>query len=148
MSMLAEINKLYEVDQCLKSIKCDLIESVSVSVPNGMCQICASTKQNLNEICTCTIPISEFSEIAIQHELLRNITDKNRCGYIKPSQIQQYAIPCIDSGFDVIGCAPEGTWKTVAYMIPLIKMVLDQSYKKHAIEPLDIQTPEAIILAT
>ena len=147
MSMLAEINKLYEVDQCLKSIKCDLIESVSVSVPNGMCQICASTKQNLNEICTCTIPISEFSEIAIQHELLRNITDKNRCGYIKPSQIQQYAIPCIDSGFDVIGCAPEGTWKTVAYMIPLMKMVLAQSYKKHTIEPLDIQTPEAIILA-
>lgn len=41
--------------------------------------------------------------------------------YIKPTPIQQQAIPVVLSGSDLIGCAATGTGKTAAFLLPLLQ---------------------------
>lgn len=48
-------------------------------------------------------------------------------GYIKPTDIQQQAIPPLLEGKDLIGCAQTGTGKTAAFAIPILqKLALEK----------------------
>jgi ATP-dependent RNA helicase DDX46/PRP5 len=49
-----------------------------------------------------------------------------KCGYEKPTPIQAQAIPAIMSGRDIIGIAKTGSGKTIAFLLPMIRHVLDQ----------------------
>lgn len=49
-----------------------------------------------------------------------------RCGYERPTPIQAQAIPAIMSGRDIIGIAKTGSGKTIAFLLPLFRHVLDQ----------------------
>lgn len=51
-----------------------------------------------------------FEEAGLTPVLLKNV---RQCGYTKPTPIQQYAIPYIARGKDVIACAQTGSGKTV-----------------------------------
>ncbi len=44
-------------------------------------------------------------------------------GYIKPTPIQQQAIPYILQGRDLLGCAQTGTGKTAAFAIPMLQLL-------------------------
>lgn len=46
--------------------------------------------------------------------------------YQKPFPIQQFAIPCIMSGRDVIGVARTGSGKTLAFLLPMFRHILYQ----------------------
>ena len=49
-----------------------------------------------------------------------------RNGYEKPTPIQMQAMPAIMSGRDLIGIAKTGSGKTVAFLLPMLRHVLDQ----------------------
>lgn len=49
-----------------------------------------------------------------------------RHGYEKPTPIQAQAIPAIMSGRDLIGIAKTGSGKTIAFLLPMFRHVLDQ----------------------
>lgn len=61
-----------------------------------------------------------FDEFLISNPIKENI--KNR-GYIKPTPIQDQAIPPILEGRDLIGIANTGTGKTAAFLIPIINKI-------------------------
>src|ERR1700676_3183508 len=58
-----------------------------------------------------------FNELGLSPELLQAITDT---GYTTPTPIQQQAIPVVNSGRDVLGCAQTGTGKTASFALPMI----------------------------
>jgi superfamily II DNA/RNA helicase len=59
----------------------------------------------------------DFSELGLSPELLRAISD---AGYTTPTPIQQQAIPYVNAGRDVLGCAQTGTGKTASFALPMI----------------------------
>lgn len=65
--------------------------------------------------------INNFSDFGLRSELLSNIVSK---GYVKPTPIQDEAIPAVISGRDVLGIADTGTGKTAAFVIPLLNKIL------------------------
>ncbi len=66
----------------------------------------------------------QFSDL-IQNELILRAIDD--AGYTEPTPIQAEAIPAIQTGRDIIGCARTGTGKTAAFALPLIQK-LEESW--------------------
>jgi len=62
-----------------------------------------------------------FRDAGLPHRLLKNI-DK-RC-YLEPTPVQQYAIPIILEGRDLMACTQTGAGKTASYLIPIIQMLM------------------------
>jgi probable ATP-dependent RNA helicase DDX4 len=56
-------------------------------------------------------------------ELLVNVL---KAGYTQPTPIQQYGIPLVNDGFDMLACAQTGSGKTAAYLLPILTKVLRQ----------------------
>lgn len=73
------------------------------------------------------IPKNDFSGLNINTQLKRNILNR---GYIKPTPIQDQAIPVILQGKDLLGIANTGTGKTASFLIPLIEKVLKDKNEK------------------
>jgi ATP-dependent RNA helicase RhlE len=58
-------------------------------------------------------------------------------GYVKPTPIQEQAIPVLLQRKDLLGCAQTGTGKTAAFAIPMLQLLhQDELYKK---EPAGIK---------
>lgn len=69
--------------------------------------------------------MNTFSELGLEPRLVDALTD---LGIVKPTQIQQEAIPILlDSMQDFIGLAQTGTGKTAAFGLPLIQTVNEDS---------------------
>lgn len=66
------------------------------------------------------IPKTSFENYPIDDRLKRNILEH---GYVKPTPIQDQAIPLILAGRDIIGIANTGTGKTASFLIPLVNKV-------------------------
>lgn len=63
---------------------------------------------------------STFSDFAISENLKANLAKR---GFIKPTPIQDKAIPVLLEGRDVVGLASTGTGKTGAFLLPLITKI-------------------------
>ncbi|XP_072749178.1 probable ATP-dependent RNA helicase DDX52 [Anoplolepis gracilipes] len=65
--------------------------------------------------------ILEFDELRTSYQvpvnLLKNMTD---CGYILPTPIQMQAMPVMLEGRQILACAPTGSGKTAAFLLPII----------------------------
>ncbi|AJI45701.1 DEAD/DEAH box helicase [Francisella tularensis subsp. novicida] len=59
----------------------------------------------------------DFSQLGLNQDIVDTVI---KLGYENPTPIQQYAIPYILSGRDVLGQAQTGTGKTAAFALPLI----------------------------
>src|SRR5436309_787712 len=62
----------------------------------------------------------DFSELGLSPELLQAVSD---AGYTIPTPIQQQAIPHVQRGRDVLGCAQTGTGKTASFVLPMVDML-------------------------
>jgi superfamily II DNA/RNA helicase len=58
-----------------------------------------------------------FSELDLSPEVLQAVSD---AGYTIPTPIQEQAIPFVQRGRDVLGCAQTGTGKTASFVLPMI----------------------------
>jgi ATP-dependent RNA helicase RhlE len=66
------------------------------------------------------LPLS-FSQLSLHPDLLRGVKE---VGYVKPTPIQQDAIPPAMSGRDVLACAMTGSGKTAAFTLPILHRLM------------------------
>lgn len=71
----------------------------------------------------CPRPIKNWYQCGLSNRILEIISEQ---GYEKPTSIQAQAIPAIMSGRDLIGIAKTGSGKTMAFVLPMLRHVLDQ----------------------
>lgn len=71
--------------------------------------------------------IHDFSLFSLDDALLDALTDEN---FHTPTTIQTEAIPVIMEGGDVLGSAPTGTGKTLAFLLPALQHLLDFPRRK------------------
>ena len=62
-------------------------------------------------------------------------------GYVRPTPIQDQAIPYLLQGRDLIGCAQTGTGKTAAFMLPILNHLVKERRPRH------IGHPRALVLS-
>lgn len=77
-----------------------------------------------------------FKDLHLINPIIRAVTE---AGYSKPTAVQEQTIPLILSGQDVAACAPEGSGKTSAFIMPVLQLL-----KKNTPEHQEIR---ALILA-
>ena len=65
--------------------------------------------------------MTDFSSFSLDARILDAI---KQMGYVKPTPIQEKAIPVVLSGRDVMGAAQTGTGKTAGYGLPMIQRIL------------------------
>jgi ATP-dependent RNA helicase RhlE len=58
-----------------------------------------------------------FSNVGLSEAVLHGLSAS---GYSRPTEIQLKAIPFVLAGRDLIGCAPTGTGKTAAFVLPIL----------------------------
>jgi ATP-dependent RNA helicase RhlE len=61
-----------------------------------------------------------FENLNINKDIVKAIKEE---GYIKPTPIQEEAIPYILKGKDLLGCAQTGTGKTAAFAVPILQNI-------------------------
>jgi ATP-dependent RNA helicase RhlE len=62
-----------------------------------------------------------FESFRLHPQLLKGIHD---LGFVRPTPIQAQAIPAVLTGRDVLACAPTGTGKTAAFVLPILHRLL------------------------
>ena len=77
-----------------------------------------------------------FEKLGLCEEIIKSIRDK---GYIKPTEIQEIAIPQVLMGRDLLGCAQTGTGKTGSFIMPLVEILSSGKSKS--------RMPRSLILA-
>ncbi|CAB3408347.1 unnamed protein product [Caenorhabditis bovis] len=63
-----------------------------------------------------------FEEAGLPERILRNV---KQAGYSKTTPIQQYALPLIMEGSDIMACAQTGSGKTAAFLLPIMTKLLE-----------------------
>uniref|UniRef100_A0A8B9KMU2 Probable ATP-dependent RNA helicase DDX46 n=1 Tax=Astyanax mexicanus TaxID=7994 RepID=A0A8B9KMU2_ASTMX len=71
----------------------------------------------------CPKPIKTWVQCGTSMKVLNALKKHN---YEKPTPIQSQAIPAIMSGRDLIGIAKTGSGKTIAFLLPMFRHILDQ----------------------
>lgn len=89
---------------------------------------------------TCPNPILNWSQLGLPSNYMQVIEEDLR--YTSPSAIQSQALPTIMSGRDMIGIAKTGSGKTVAFVLPMLRHILDQPFVQQGEGPIGlIMTP-------
>ncbi|CAG5871361.1 unnamed protein product [Menidia menidia] len=71
----------------------------------------------------CPKPIKTWVQCGVSMKILNAL---KRHSYEKPTPIQAQAIPAIMSGRDLIGIAKTGSGKTIAFLLPMFRHIMDQ----------------------
>ena len=66
-----------------------------------------------------------FSNLNLIEPLLKALNNE---GYTTPTPIQEQSIPIILSRKDLLGCAQTGTGKTAAFALPLLQLLLEDTF--------------------
>ncbi|WYZ34917.1 hypothetical protein EsH8_I_001193 [Colletotrichum jinshuiense] len=84
-------------------------------------------------------PVQKWAQCGLTRQTLDVVAD---LGYDKPTSIQMQALPVIMSGRDVVGVAKTGSGKTVAFLLPMFRHIMDQPPIKDTDGPIGlIMTP-------
>lgn len=71
----------------------------------------------------------KFEDLGLIEPILKALKDKD---YVRPTKIQEKAIPLVLNRKDVMGCAQTGTGKTAAFAIPIIQLIQKIEMRKPA----------------
>ena len=74
-----------------------------------------------------------FKQLGLSAPILNALEEQ---GYVKPSPIQEKAIPPALTGRDVLGCAQTGTGKTCAFATPILQQLDQRPAQGHPIRAL------------
>ncbi|KAI1505001.1 P-loop containing nucleoside triphosphate hydrolase protein [Biscogniauxia marginata] len=77
-------------------------------------------------------PIRSFADAGLHPVMLKNV---EMSGFRSPTPIQQYCIPAIKMGYDLIAIAQTGSGKTAAYLIPILNHLMGKAKKLMAPRP-------------
>ncbi|OAA66728.1 dead deah box RNA helicase [Niveomyces insectorum RCEF 264] len=80
-------------------------------------------------------PVQKWSQCGLTRQMLEVV---ERLGYEKPTPIQMQALPVIMSGRDVIGVAKTGSGKTMAFLVPMFRHILDQERVRESEGPIGL----------
>ncbi|KAF1770133.1 hypothetical protein GCK72_001951 [Caenorhabditis remanei] len=69
-------------------------------------------------------PCKTFAEAKLSETMQKNV---ERAGYTKTTPIQQYALPLIRDGNDIMACAQTGSGKTAAFLLPIMSRLMDDN---------------------
>lgn len=84
-------------------------------------------------------PVQKWAQCGLTRQTLDVIRD---LGYEQPTSIQMQAIPALMSGRDVVGVAKTGSGKTIAFLLPMFRHIMDQPALKDMDGPIGlIMTP-------
>uniref|UniRef100_A0A3Q3NN25 Probable ATP-dependent RNA helicase DDX46 n=1 Tax=Labrus bergylta TaxID=56723 RepID=A0A3Q3NN25_9LABR len=87
----------------------------------------------------CPKPIKTWVQCGVSMKILSAL---KRHGYEKPTPIQAQAIPAVMSGRDLIGIAKTGSGKTIAFLLPMFRHIMDQRPLEESEGPISvIMTP-------
>ncbi|CAL8399152.1 unnamed protein product [Boreogadus saida] len=87
----------------------------------------------------CPKPIKTWVQCGTSMKILNAL---KRHSYEKPTPIQTQAIPAIMSGRDLIGIAKTGSGKTIAFLLPMFRHIMDQRPLEESEGPIAlIMTP-------
>ncbi|XP_068600305.1 probable ATP-dependent RNA helicase DDX46 isoform X2 [Brachionichthys hirsutus] len=87
----------------------------------------------------CPKPIRTWVQCGVSMKILSAM---KKHSYEKPTPIQAQAIPAIMSGRDLIGIAKTGSGKTIAFLLPMFRHIMDQGPLEEAEGPIAvIMTP-------
>ncbi|KAK5858862.1 hypothetical protein PBY51_002975 [Eleginops maclovinus] len=87
----------------------------------------------------CPKPIKTWVQCGVSMKILSSMKKQ---GYDKPTPIQAQAIPAIMSGRDLIGIAKTGSGKTIAFLLPMFRHIMDQRPLEESEGPIAvIMTP-------
>ncbi|KAM4544829.1 putative ATP-dependent RNA helicase DDX46 isoform 2-T2 [Odontesthes bonariensis] len=87
----------------------------------------------------CPKPIKTWVQCGVSMKILNAL---KKHGYEKPTPIQVQAIPAIMSGRDLIGIAKTGSGKTIAFLLPMFRHIMDQRPLEESEGPISvIMTP-------
>nr|AAB03337.1 RNA helicase GLH-2 [Caenorhabditis elegans]AAB03510.1 GLH-2 [Caenorhabditis elegans] len=65
-----------------------------------------------------------FSEANLGETMKKNVA---HAGYTKTTPIQQYTLPLIHQGHDIMACAQTGSGKTAAFLLPIMARLIDEN---------------------
>ncbi|WP_294241108.1 MULTISPECIES: DEAD/DEAH box helicase [Chryseobacterium] len=65
-----------------------------------------------------------FKNLHLINPIIRAVTE---AGYSKPTELQNFAVPHILAGHDVIACSHSGTGKTAAFVMPILQLLQKNS---------------------
>ncbi|CAJ0574115.1 unnamed protein product, partial [Mesorhabditis spiculigera] len=86
-------------------------------------------------------PYTSFDALHLTPMVNQNLL---KAGYTKPTQIQQYAMPIVDQKLDLMACAQTGSGKTAAFLLPIIKSLIE---KNDLTPPGEVAAPRCVIVA-
>lgn len=68
-----------------------------------------------------------FEKLNLIEPILKALKNE---GYVKPTRIQEQAIPVVMAKKDLLGCAQTGTGKTAAFAIPILQLLFSEKNTK------------------
>ncbi|TKR81111.1 hypothetical protein L596_015045 [Steinernema carpocapsae] len=94
-------------------------------------------------------PINLFADLSLHPWIEDNI---KKSGYDRPTPVQKYSIPTLNTRRDLMSCAQTGSGKTAAFLVPLINRVLQDgpsALMKSAVRPdgKRCQFPAALVIS-
>jgi ATP-dependent RNA helicase RhlE len=86
--------------------------------------------------------ITKFSELPLSAYVQERLKHN---GFVTPTPVQAAAIPVAFEGDDILATAQTGTGKTLAFMIPIIEMMLEEDHHAKGAKPTH-EIIEALVL--
>ncbi|XP_075977600.1 DExD-box helicase 52 [Anticarsia gemmatalis] len=65
--------------------------------------------------------LQDFADLTARYNVSQALVDTvKQCGYMEPTPVQRQAVPCMLEDRQIFACAPTGSGKTAAFLLPIL----------------------------